>query len=78
MKNPLILNESFERINALSDIYDKIGFCGEEYRKYIINFDKAFSLNPKDVIENVTKMMNDGDNLEEIREYMTENANRIF
>lgn len=78
IKNPLILNESFERINTLSDIYNKIGFSGEEYKKYIVNFDKAFSLNPKDVIENVTEMMKDGKKLEDIRKYMTENANRIF
>lgn len=78
IKNPLILNESFERINTLSEIYKKIGFDGEEYKKYIVNYDKAFSLNPKELIEGITNLMNEGKNLEEIRSIMVEKASRIF
>lgn len=78
IKNPLILNESFERIDTLSKLYNSLGFSGEEYRKYIVNFDKAFSLNPKELVDRVSKMIKTGEKLKDIREYMVEHANRIF
>lgn len=78
IKNPLILNESLERINILAEIYEKIGFSGKEYKDYIINFDKAFSLNPKEVLESVSDMMEYGKELKDIRKIMVENANKIF
>lgn len=78
IKNPLILNESLERINILAEIYEKIGFSGKEYEDYIINFDKAFSLNPKEVLESVSDMMEYGKELKDIRKIMVENANKIF
>jgi len=78
IKNPLILNESFSRINLLSEIYDKLEFSEEEYKKYIVNFDKAFSLNPKEVIENISNMLNSGKTIEEIKKSFIEESNRIF
>lgn len=78
IKNPLILNESFSRINALSEIYKRIGFSGADYRKYILSYDKAFSLNPKEVLDNISKMMNEGKEIEDIKRIMLEQSNKIF
>lgn len=78
IRNPLILNESLDRINTLSEIYNKIGFSGDEYKRYIVNFDKAFSLNPRVVIENVNKMLSEGKGLEDVRKDMIENASKLF
>ena len=78
IKNPFILNESFVRIDLLSEIYDKIGFTEEEYKKYIINFDKAFSLNPKEVLDNISEMMKKGKEMKEIKRIIIEESNRYF
>lgn len=78
IKNPLILNESFERIDALYEIYRSLGFSRAEYKKYAINFDKAFSLNPKEVLESVSNMLKDGYKVEEIKECLIEKSNKIF
>lgn len=78
IRNPLILNESFERMESLYKIYSNIGFSKKEYKKYISNYEKAFSLNPKDVIENITKMLNSGKDIDNIKLAMTENARQIF
>ena len=47
-------------------------------KRYIVNFDKAFSLNPRVVIENVNKMLSEGKVLEDVRKDMIENASRLF
>ena len=78
IKNPLILNESFERIDALYEIYKSLGFSRAEYKKYTINFDKAFSLNPKEVLDSVSNMLKDGYKVEEIKECLIEKSNKIF
>ncbi len=78
IKNPLILNESFERIDALYEIYKNLGFSRAEYKKYATNFDKAFSLNPKEVLDNVSNMLKDGYKVEEIKEYLIEKSNKLF
>ncbi len=78
IENPLILNENFARINMLKSIYDKLGFSENEYRKYIINFRRAFSLNPKDVVEGITNMLESGKNMEEIRLEILKNPSGLF
>lgn len=78
IKNPLILNESFSRINALTEIYKRVGFSEEDYGKYVVNFDKAFSLNPKEVLDNISEMMNNGKEIEEIKNTMLEKSGQIF
>ena len=78
IENPLILNENFARINRLKSIYDKLGFSENEYKKYIINFRRAFSLNPKDVADIIMNMLESGKNMEEIRLEILKNPNRLF
>ena len=78
IKNPFILNESFARIDLLTDIYDKIGFSEEEYKKYITSFDKAFSLNPQEVVDNVSKLIESGKDMKDIKRLMIEKSNQIF
>ena len=78
IENPLILNENFARINSLKSIYDKLGFSENEYKKYIINFRRAFSLNPKDVADIIMNMLESGKNMEEIRLEILKNPNRLF
>ena len=78
LKNPLVLNESFTRLEALAEIYDKIGFSKDEYKKYINNFDKAFSLNPKEILDNVFAYVQSGKEMSEVKSIMIENASQIF
>lgn len=78
IKNPFILNESFERIDLLTEMYEKIGFSEDEYKSYITNFDKAFSLNPKEVLENISDMMRSGKDMAEIKKMLIEKPNKIF
>ena len=52
INNPFILNEEPVRINILASIYDEIGFSEKEYKEYVKNYDRAFSLNPKVVSSN--------------------------
>ena len=78
IKNPLILNESFERIDALYEIYKNLGFSRTEYKKYATNFDKAFSLNPKEVLDSVSNMLKEGYKVEEIKDYLIEKSSKLF
>lgn len=78
IKNPLILNESFSRINLLSEIYRKVGFSEDEYRKYISSFEKAFSLNPREVLDNISDMLKNGKEMEDIKKAMLEKSAQIF
>ena len=78
IKNPFILNESFDRIDLLSEIYEKIGFTPEEYKTYISNYAKAFSLNPKEVLDTIYNMIKEGESMENVKRLMIENADRLF
>ncbi len=78
IKNPFILNESFSRIDLLSEIYEKIGFSKEEYKEYIVGFDKAFSLNPKEVLDSISQLMQSGKEMKDIKKLMIENSSQIF
>lgn len=78
IKNPFILNENFDRISVLEKFYSNLGFSKEEYKMYLTNFSKAFSLNPKDVAEEVTKLLSDGNNMEYIKYLMIKRPNQIF
>ena len=78
IKNPLILNESFERIDALYEIYKNLGFSRAEYKEYATNFDKAFSLNPKEVLEKVSNMLKEGYEVEEIKEHLIGQSSKLF
>lgn len=66
--NPLLLSESKERFNILFGIYKKIGFTDSEYREYVTNFSKAFSINPKDLGQSILSLMDKGMKMEEIKE----------
>ena len=78
IENPLILSENFARINMLKSIYDSLGFSKEEYKKYVTNFRRAFSLNPKDVADSIVNMLNSGKQLADIRFEMLEKPNILF
>lgn len=60
ISNPWILNESFDRIDLLENIYKDIGIEGEKYRELLINFDRALSLNPKELYNKIECLMNKG------------------
>jgi hypothetical protein len=60
LKNPLVLNESFNRINSLETIYKTLGIQNEKYRDLLNGFDKALSINPKDLAESVNEWQNKG------------------
>ena len=78
IKNPFILNESFDRINMLAEIYEKVGFSEQEYKDYIVNCDKAFSANPKDVVSGINAMINSGKEMKAVKELMLDRPDRIF
>jgi len=78
IKNPFILSESFARIDILSEMYANIGFSEEEYKKYIVNFDKAFSLNPKELADSISGLTEKGKNMNEIKQLMIESSYQIF
>ena len=60
LKNPLVLNESFNRINSLETIYKTLGIQDEKYRDLLNGFDKALSINPKDLADSVNEWQNKG------------------
>lgn len=60
LKNPFVLNESFIRINSLETIYKTLGIENEKYRDLINNFDKAMSLNPKELADSVSELKKEG------------------
>jgi hypothetical protein len=66
LKNPLVLNESFNRINNLETIYKTLGIQDEKYRDLLNGFDKALSVNPKDLAESVSKLQSQGYSFNEI------------
>jgi hypothetical protein len=60
LKNPLILNESFSRIEALEKIYKEIGIEKEKYKLLINTFDKALSLNPMMLADSISNLQKNG------------------
>lgn len=73
LKNPLILNESFSRIEALEKIYKEIGIEKEKYKLLINNFDKALSLNPMMLADNIRNLQKNGYKNEKIADIIMEN-----
>ena len=73
LKNPLILNESFSRIEALEKIYKEIGIEKEKYKLLINNFDKALSLNPMMLADNVKELNKKGYDYSDIGELLIKN-----
>lgn len=73
LKNPLILSESTTRMNALESIYKTIGIENEKYTYLINNFDKALSLNPKDLADSVSELQEKGYNSEKIADTIIKN-----
>lgn len=73
LKNPLLLSESLTRIDALESIYKTIGIKNEKYIYLINNFDKALSLNPKDLADSVSKLQEKGYEYEKIADLIIEN-----
>ena len=59
-------------INLLSGIYKNIGFKGNDYKQYLIKYDKAFSLNPRVVYEKIESLANNGKNKSEIKNIIIE------
>ena len=78
IENPLILNETLERFNTLLEIYEKIGFSKKEYKEYIKKFNRAFSLNPREVNENIFELTKKGKNLEEIKSIIINKSYDMF
>lgn len=60
LRNPFVLSESVNRINSLEPIYKTIGIENEKYRDLINNFDKALSLNPKELADSISNLKNQG------------------
>ena len=60
LKNPFVLNESMGRINDLETIYKAIGIENEKYTYLINNYDKALSLNPKELADSVNELKKEG------------------
>lgn len=73
LKNPLILSESTMRMNALESIYKTIGIENEKYTYLINNFDKALSLNPKELANSVSELQEKGYNSEKIADTIIKN-----
>ena len=73
LKNPLVLSESFTRINALEEIYRTVGIEKEKYRDLINNFDKALSVNPKELAESVSNLQKNGYGREKIADTIMRN-----
>lgn len=78
LKNPLLLNESFNRINYLESIYKALGIENEKYNKLLNKFDKALSINPKDLAECIIKWQQKGYTYEEIGDMMLKNPYLII
>lgn len=60
IKNPLVLNESFTRIEALEKIYKTLGIDNDKYKEFINKYDKALSLNPKELADSVSDLYKKG------------------
>lgn len=73
LKNPFVLNESFSRINDLETIYKTIGIENEKYKLLINNFDKALSLNPKELAESVSELKKEGHDYNAIGDMLIKN-----
>lgn len=78
LKNPYILSESLTRINALEKIYKTIGIEKERYKELINNFDKALSLNPKELAEVVNDFQKNGCDFEQISDIIIKNPYLII
>ena len=78
LNNPLILNESTERLKLLDTMYKELGLKGNDYKKYLVSFDKAFSLNPKDVYSKVASLAGVGKNRKEIKEMILKDGYNMF
>jgi hypothetical protein len=73
LKNPLILSESTTRMNALESIYKTIGIENEKYTYLINNFDKALSLNPKELADSISQLQENGYDYEKIADTIIKN-----
>ena len=78
INNPFILNEEPVRINILASIYDEIGFSEKEYKEYVKNYDRAFSLNPKVVSKSILALIENGNKLNDIKKIIIDNPTKIF
>jgi len=78
INNPFILNEEPVRINILASIYDEIGFSEKEYKEYVKNYDRAFSLNPKMVSESILTLIKSGNDLTNIKKIIIDNPTKVF
>jgi hypothetical protein len=73
LKNPFVLNESFNRINDLETIYKTLGIENEKYKLFINNFDKALSLNPKELADSVSELRKEGHEYNAIGDMLIKN-----
>ena len=78
INNPFILNEEPARINILANIYDELGFSEGEYKEYVKNYDRAFSLNPKMVSESILTLIKSGNDLTNIKKIIIDNPTKVF
>lgn len=78
INNPFILNEEPARINILANIYDELGFSEEEYKEYVKNYDRAFSLNPRMVSESILTLIRSGNDLTNIKKIIMDNPTKVF
>ena len=78
LKNPFLLNESFNRINNLEAIYKTLGIENEKYSKLLNRFDKALSINPKDLAECIIKWQQKGYTYKEIGDMILKNPYLII
>lgn len=73
IKNPLVLNESFTRIEALEKIYKTLGIDNDKYKEFINKYDKALSLNPKELADSVSDLYKKGYAYNEIGDMLIKN-----
>lgn len=78
LKNPFVLNESFRRINDLETIYKTIGIENEKYKSLINNFDKALSVNPKELADSISELKKDGHDYNTIGDMLIKNPYLII
>lgn len=78
INNPFILNEEPARINVLTNIYDEIGFSEKDYKEYVKNYNRAFSLNPRLVSESILTLIKNGNDLNNVKKIIMDNPTKIF
>ena len=78
IKNPLVLNESFTRIEALEKIYKTLGIDNDKYKEFINKYDKALSLNPKELADSVSNLCKEGYAYNEIGDMLIKNPYMIL